>query len=88
MDAIAPTNFPATNPDVMQKAFETGGQSGAGLRNLAGRASKGRITMTDERAFEVGRNLAITPGSVVFRNELIGSSSTTRTTAKVARRPS
>src|SRR4029434_10886253 len=52
LDAIAPTNFPATNPDVLAKAFATEGASLVqGLRNLADDAQKGRITMTDEKAF-------------------------------------
>ena len=72
LDAIAPTNFPGTNPDVVQKAIASEGASLVqGLRNLAEDAGKGRITMTDERAFDVGRNIALTPGSVVYRNELI-----------------
>ena len=69
---MAPTNYPATNPEVLQRALETDGASLLqGFANLVGDARKGRITMSDDRAFAVGRNLAVTPGSVVFRNELI-----------------
>ena len=60
IDAIAPTNFPATNPDVLAKAVATEGESLVqGLRNLVDDTRKGRITMTDERAFAVGRNLGV-----------------------------
>jgi len=88
VDAIAPTNFPATNPDVLNRALETDGASVvAGLNNFAGDIGKGRITMSDESAFALGRNLAVTPGSVVFRNALIELLQYDATTAKVARRP-
>ena len=71
-DAIAPSNFLTTNPDALSLALETGGASVAkGLANLLADAQRGRITMTDESAFAVGRNLAVTPGAVVLRNELI-----------------
>jgi len=70
--AIAPTNFPATNPEVVARAFATeGGSLTQGIRNLLDDAQRGRITMSDERAFAVGGNLAVTPGSVVYRNDLI-----------------
>jgi len=72
LDALSPSNYLATNPQVIRRAMETGGDSVAtGVRNLLEDLGKGRISMTDEQAFEVGRNLAITPGSVVFENELL-----------------
>ncbi|MDE2210369.1 MAG: class I poly(R)-hydroxyalkanoic acid synthase [Betaproteobacteria bacterium] len=88
IDAIAPTNFPGTNPDVIVRALSTEGASLVqGLRNLAGDVARGRITMSDESAFEVGRNLAVTPGSVVFRNDLIELIQYAATTTRVADRP-
>ena len=72
LDALSPSNYLATNPQAIRRAMETGGDSLAtGVRNLLEDLGKGRISMTDEQAFEVGRNLAITPGSVVFENELL-----------------
>ena len=88
VDALAPTNFPATNPDVIARALSTEGASLLqGLHNLAADVGKGRITMSDASAFEVGRNLAVTPGSVVFRNDLIELIQYDATTSRVARRP-
>ena len=72
IDAAAPANFAATNPEVLKLASETKGESlRRGLDLLNTDLKKKRITMTDEAAFEVGRNIAVTPGDVVFENELI-----------------
>src|SRR5467141_2600831 len=72
IDALCPANFAATNPEAMQQALESRGESlTRGLANLMGDVQKGRISQTDEGAFEVGRNLAVTPGQVVYENELI-----------------
>jgi polyhydroxyalkanoate synthase len=88
IDAMAPTNFPATNPEVLERALATEGASFAqGLANLVADAQKGRISMSDERAFAVGRNLAATPGDVVYRNELIELIQYAPTTTQVFRRP-
>ncbi|HEX4524057.1 MAG TPA: class I poly(R)-hydroxyalkanoic acid synthase [Casimicrobiaceae bacterium] len=88
VDAISPSNFLATNPEAMQRALATGGTSIAqGLSNLVSDAQRGRIAMTDESAFEVGRNLATTPGSVVYRNPLIELIQYAPTTPEVAKRP-
>jgi polyhydroxyalkanoate synthase subunit PhaC len=72
LDALSPSNYLAGNPQSLRLAMETGGESlASGIRNLIDDMGKGRISMTDETAFEVGRNLAITPGTVIFENELI-----------------
>jgi polyhydroxyalkanoate synthase subunit PhaC len=87
-DALAPSNFLATNPEAIRLALESGGASLAqGMANLIEDAQRGRIALTDESAFEVGRNLALSPGSVVFRNELIELIQYAPTTAEVHRRP-
>jgi polyhydroxyalkanoate synthase subunit PhaC len=72
VDAMAPVNFLLTNPAALKKAFETGGTSLAeGTRNLLADLEEGRMSMTDANAFQPGENLAITPGKVVYRNDLI-----------------
>jgi len=87
-DAMCPANFMATNPDALREALDSKGESLArGLANLIGDARKGRISQTDESAFEVGRNLATTPGQVVYENALIQLIQYAPTTARVAKRP-
>jgi len=88
IDAISPSNFPATNPDVIRTAIQTRSASlVAGMQNFIEDVQKGRITRVDEGAFEVGGNLAITPGCVVFENELIQLIEYAPVTAEVQKTP-
>jgi polyhydroxyalkanoate synthase len=88
LDALSPANTLATNPEAMQLALESGGASLVeGLRLFTEDLARGRIAMTDESAFEVGRNVATTPGTVVFQNDLIQLIQYTPTTARVYKRP-
>src|SRR5262245_52240414 len=87
-DAMSPTNFAATNPAVLRQALETSGESiTVGLGNLIADTHKGRISQSDESAFEVGRNLATTPGDVVYENELIQLIQYAPATPEVGARP-
>ena len=71
IDAMSPANYALTNPDVQKLALETQGESiKAGLANLFGDLRKGRLSITDETAFDVGTNVAASKGSVVFENDL------------------
>ncbi|RYD59593.1 MAG: class I poly(R)-hydroxyalkanoic acid synthase [Sphingomonadales bacterium] len=71
IDAVSPTNFPATNPEVLEKIVETKGESLLkGLQHMMNDLAKGQMTQTSEGAFELGRNLAMTPGKVVKRTPL------------------
>ena len=85
VDALAPTNFAASNPAAIRKAFETDGESlRRGLDNFLDdlAANGGKPRQVDASSFELGVNLAATPGKVVFRNdlmELIQYSPTTET---------
>lgn len=87
-DAMCPANFAATNPAVLRQAMESTGESlTQGLANLIADTRKGRVSQTDESAFEVGRNLAMTPGEVVYENELIQLIQYTPATPEVGARP-
>jgi poly[(R)-3-hydroxyalkanoate] polymerase subunit PhaC len=87
-DALSPANMLATNPEALQLAVETGGASLAeGLRLFTEDLARGRIAMTDETAFEVGRNVGTTPGGVVYQNELIQLIQYSPATDTVHRRP-
>ncbi len=88
VDAAAPSNFYALNPKAQQLALETKGESlKAGLDNLIKDVAKGKISQSDETAFEVGRNVATTPGQVVYENALIQLIQYTPLTPKVRARP-
>ncbi|MCC7081091.1 MAG: class I poly(R)-hydroxyalkanoic acid synthase [Burkholderiales bacterium] len=76
IDALAPTNFAYTNPEVLRATIASGGQNLLdGLANLLEDLEKGkgrvRVSMTDPKAFQLGVNIATTPGKVVFQNDLI-----------------
>ncbi|GAB5432239.1 MAG: class I poly(R)-hydroxyalkanoic acid synthase [Epibacterium sp.] len=76
INMMAPTNFLATNPDALEKALETDGQSLIdGLENLVAdlEANDGEliVRLADENAFEIGHNIATTPGEVVYRNRMM-----------------
>jgi polyhydroxyalkanoate synthase len=72
LNAAAPTNFLATNPVAMRKAIESGGETlRRGLENAMEDIEAGNLRLADPDAFVVGKDLAITPGAVVFRNKLL-----------------
>ena len=88
IDAMSPANFAATNPDAMKLAWETKGESlKAGFENLLADLRKGRLSITDETAFEVGKNVAASAGAVVFENELFQLIQYAPLTDTVATRP-
>ena len=88
IDASAPSNYLALNPEAQKKAIDTQGESiGQGLRHLWDDMQKGHLSQTDESAFEVGRNVATTEGSVVFENEFFQLLEYRPLTAKVFERP-
>ena len=76
IDALSPSNFPATNPEVLRTTIEQEGQNLLrGLHNLLRDLERGRGTLliqqSDLKAFRVGENMAVTPGKVVFQNEVM-----------------
>jgi len=86
--ATNPANFLATNPEALQRAVETKGESlTEGLKLMMADLSKGRVTNTDETAFEVGRNIAVAPGAVVMRNQLVELIQYAPASPKVGARP-
>jgi polyhydroxyalkanoate synthase subunit PhaC len=92
IDAMSPSNFLMTNPEVLRKTAETGGENLLkGLNNLLADLERGkgqlRIKMTDTDAFKLGENIGISPGKVVFQNELMQLIQYTPSTEKVLKRP-
>ena len=92
VDMFAPTNFLGTNPDALEKAVETDGESLVkGLENLVRdiEANQGDllVTLADREAFHVGQNIATTPGAVVYRNKMLELIQYTPTTEKVHKTP-
>src|SRR5579885_1221302 len=84
LDAISPTNYVFTNPQVIHEAITTGGKNLVnGVEHMIRDIEAGQIKMTDTGAFEPGRNLALTPGQVVYRNKLIELIQYTPSTEKV-----
>jgi polyhydroxyalkanoate synthase len=90
VDMFSPSNFFGTNPDALEKAMETNGQSLVDglsnfVRDIEANSGELSVTLADPNAFEVGKNIATTPGAVVFRNrmfELIQYAPTTETVHK------
>jgi len=71
VEAMSPANFMATNPDVMKRTVESKGENLlAGLKNMLADITRGQVTQSPEGAFELGRNLATTPGKVIYETRL------------------
>ena len=92
VDAIAPTNFVLTNPEVLRATIESRGENLVqGLKNLLDDLERGKghlaISMTDPSAFKIGENVAASPGKVVYQNDLMQLIQYAPTTATVKRRP-
>ena len=92
VDAMAPSNFVLTNPAALKQAAETKGESLiSGLRHLLHDLERGKgnlkISMTDETAFRIGENIAVSPGKVIYQNELMQLIQYAPTTETVQRRP-
>lgn len=92
VDAMSPSNFALTNPVVMKETLETGGDNLIkGLNNLLKDLERGkgqlRISMTDTDAFELGKNVAVTPGKVVYQNDLMQLLQFDPSTEEVFKRP-
>ena len=88
VDAASPSNYLATNPEALQRALQTKGESlSKGMQQLMEDIRKGHVSQTDESVFEVGRNVASSEGAVVFENELFQLIEYKPLTAKVHERP-
>jgi polyhydroxyalkanoate synthase len=88
VDAIAPSNFLALNPEAQQSIVASAGKVlDMGLSNLMADLRKGRITQTDESGFEIGVTVAVTPGEVVYENALFQLIQYTPQTPRVYARP-
>ena len=88
VDAMSPSNFALTNPQVMERLIETRGESLLkGLQNMLADLGKGQLTHTDAEAFELGRNIAVTPGKVIKRTPLYELIQYTPTTKQVLATP-
>ena len=88
LDAMSPANFLLTNPDALKSAIESKGETlRAGLENLREDMEKGHISMTDEAAFRIGENIVLSPGSVVFENEIFQLIQYAPQTSQVHMRP-
>ena len=92
IDALAPSNFLATNPEVIRETVETGGANLLkGLSNLLDDLARGkgrlRIKMTDLDRFKLGENVAVSKGAVVFQNDLMQLLQFSPTTEQVFKRP-
>ncbi|MGH1358422.1 MAG: class I poly(R)-hydroxyalkanoic acid synthase [Burkholderiaceae bacterium] len=88
IDASSPSNFLVSNPEAQKEVVESGGQSlVAGMSNLLEDFKQGHISQSDESAFQVGKELAVTPGSVVFQNDLMQLIQYAPTTEKVGVTP-
>nr|WP_231512342.1 class I poly(R)-hydroxyalkanoic acid synthase [Paucibacter sp. KBW04] len=88
VDAAAPSNFLALNPEAQKLALQTQGESIAkGMQQLWADVQRGHVSQTDESAFEVGRNVATTAGDVVFENDFFQLIEYKPLTAKVHERP-
>ena len=92
VDAMSPSNFLLTNPEVLRKTAETGGENLLkGLHNLLADLERGKgqlhIKMTDTEAFRIGENIAVSPGKVVYQNDLLQLIQYAPSTEKVLRRP-
>ena len=91
-DALAPSNFVMTNPEVLRATLDSGGENLVkGLENLLDDLERGKgrldIKMTDPDAFELGRNIALTPGKVVFQTDLMQLIQYQPSTEQVHKRP-